>query len=70
MSASWRNVPVAMLATGEPKEVIKYTKKPIDIVGEGGGFILSTGCSCPPAAKPENIKAMIETGRTNKPRWQ
>jgi len=64
------DVPATMLATGEPKEVIEYTKKLIDIVGEGGGFILSTGCSCPPDAKPENIKAMIETGRTYKPRWQ
>jgi hypothetical protein len=64
------DVPATMLATGEPKEVIEYTKKLIDIVGEGGGFILSTGCSCPPDAKPENIKAMIETGRTHKPRWQ
>jgi uroporphyrinogen-III decarboxylase len=64
------DVPATMLATGGPKEVIEYTKKLIDIVGEGGGFILSTGCSCPLDAKPENIKAMIETGRTDKPRWQ
>lgn len=64
------DVPATLLTTGEPKEVIAYTKKLMDIVGEGGGFILSTGCSCPPDAKPENIKAMIETGRTYKPRWQ
>jgi hypothetical protein len=64
------DVPAAMLATGQPSDVIAYTKKLIDVVGEGGGFILSTGCSCPPDAKPENVKAMIETGRTYKPRWQ
>jgi hypothetical protein len=64
------DVPATMLATGEPKEVNEYTKRLVDIVGEGGGFILSTGCSCPPDARPENIKAMIETGRTYKPRWQ
>ena len=64
------DVPAVMLATGEPAEVVEYTKKLIDVVGEGGGFILSTGCSCPPDAKPENVKAMIATGKTYKPRWR
>ena len=59
-----------MLATREPREIIEYTKKLMDFVSEGGGFILSTGCSCPPDAKPGNIKAMIERGRTYKPPWQ
>jgi len=39
----------------------------IDVVGKGGGFILSTGCDCPIDAKPENVRTMIEVGKTYYP---
>jgi uroporphyrinogen-III decarboxylase len=31
----------------------------------GPGFILSTGCSAPPNAKVENVKAMIAAAQNN-----
>jgi uroporphyrinogen-III decarboxylase len=37
--------------------------KLIQEVGEGGGFILSSGCSVPVDAKTENVKAMIDTAK-------
>ncbi len=57
------DVPAAMLALGTPEDVKSYCKKLIDEVGSDGGFILGSGCSVPPNAKPENFRAMLETGR-------
>jgi uroporphyrinogen-III decarboxylase len=54
------DVPATLLAFGEPDEVRAYCKKLIEIVGEGGGFILSSGCSIPSNAKSQNVKAMRE----------
>ena len=36
----------------------------IDYVGGDGGFILSTGCDAPHDAKWENMKALVDTGKT------
>lgn len=56
------DVPAALLALGKPEEVVDYCKRLIDVVGAGGGFMLTTGCECPVDVKPENLRAMVETG--------
>ncbi|NLA47668.1 MAG: hypothetical protein GX866_09045 [Firmicutes bacterium] len=56
------DVPAALLSVGKPDEVVAYCRKLIDIVGDGGGFMLTTGCECPVDVKPENLRAMVETG--------
>lgn len=57
------DVPAAMLSLGNPADVTSYCKRLIDEVGDGGGFMLTTGCECPVDVKPENLRAMVETGR-------
>jgi uroporphyrinogen-III decarboxylase len=57
------DVPASLLSLGKPEEVTAYCRKLIDVVGKGGGFILSTGCMCPVDAKIDNVKAMLETAR-------
>ncbi len=57
------DVPAALLSLGKPEEVADYCKKLIDEVGDGGGFMLTTGCECPIDVKPENLRAMVETGK-------
>jgi uroporphyrinogen-III decarboxylase len=57
------DVPAVLFRLGTPKDVEKYCMKLIQQVGEGGGFILSSGCSVPVDAKPENVKAMIDTAK-------
>ena len=57
------DVPASLLTVGKPEEVSEYCKRLIDHVGEGGGFMLTTGCECPIDAKPENLGAMVETGK-------
>jgi len=47
------------LQVGTPQEVKDYCRKLIDIVGKGGGFILSPR-SFIDEAKPENLRAMID----------
>ncbi len=54
----------ALMSLGKPEEVTAYCKKLIDEVGGDGGHILSTACGLPAAARKENFRAMIETGKT------
>jgi hypothetical protein len=56
------DVPPGMLSLGSPEEVYDYCKKLIEVVGEGGGFILSSGCETPFNSKPENVAAMVRAG--------
>jgi methylmalonyl-CoA mutase cobalamin-binding domain/chain len=56
------DVQAALLTVGTPADVEAYCKKLIDEVGDGGGFMLTTGCECPVDVKPENLRAMVETG--------
>jgi uroporphyrinogen-III decarboxylase len=58
------DVSATMLTLGTPTEVETYCKRLIDEIGEGGGFILSSGCNVPHDAKPDNVRALIETGNT------
>ncbi|MCK4499776.1 hypothetical protein KAU11_04720, partial [Candidatus Babeliales bacterium] len=59
------NVPTSLLCTGTPQQVEKYCKKLINIVGEGGGFIMDGAAGIPGEAKPENVKAMTEITKTH-----
>jgi hypothetical protein len=61
------DVPAALSALGTPEEVEEYCKKLIDVVGEGSGFILSSGCSVPVDCKIENLKAMVNTAKSYYP---
>ncbi len=61
------DVQAALLSVGTPAQVEAYVKKLINEVGGNGGYILSSGCEIPEAVKMENLKAMIQTGKTYKP---
>lgn len=61
------DVPASLLVLGKPQEVEDYCKKLIDVVGEGGGFILGVGCSVPVDAKFENLKTMVDTAKNYNP---
>jgi hypothetical protein len=54
------NVPSAMLSVGTAQEVTDYVKNLIDTAGQDGGLILCNG-SFFDQAKPENVKAMVDT---------
>jgi len=61
------DVPAALTTLGTVAEVEAYCRKLIDGVGKDGGFILSTGCTCPVECKMENLKAMVNTAKTYYP---
>jgi uroporphyrinogen-III decarboxylase len=42
-------------------EVDEYCHRLSEEVGAGGGYITGAGCEISPNAKPENVKAMIES---------
>jgi uroporphyrinogen-III decarboxylase len=54
------DIPARLLAFGTKDQVLTYSKKLIEVVGKGGGFILSSGCSVPANAKVENVRALVE----------
>jgi hypothetical protein len=53
------NVPSSLLQVGTVQDVKDHCKKLIDVVGKGGGYILSPRSSTD-EVKQENLKAMIE----------
>jgi hypothetical protein len=55
------NVPASLLCVGSPVEVEDYCRKLIERVGKGGGFIMDGGTGIPDEAKPENVRAMVDT---------
>jgi hypothetical protein len=52
------SVPVSLLQLGGKTDVEDYCKRLIDIVGDGGGFIMAPS-GTPDEAKPENLRAMM-----------
>jgi uroporphyrinogen-III decarboxylase len=57
------DVSASLLSIGTPQDVETYVKKLIDEVGDDGGFMLGVGCSAPSNIKPENLRALVETGK-------
>lgn len=58
------NVSPQVLSLGTVDETVAECRKLIDVVGEGGGFILGSGCEVPYNARPENVRALVETAKT------
>jgi uroporphyrinogen-III decarboxylase len=56
------NVPLPLLQVGSPQDVEEYCKKLIQVCGKGGGFILANGGGIYDA-KPENMKAMVDSAK-------
>jgi uroporphyrinogen-III decarboxylase len=56
------NVPTSLLCCGTPQDVDEYCRNLIKVCGKGGGFILASG-GAPDDAKPENVKAMVDSVR-------
>jgi hypothetical protein len=61
------DVPAPLLSLGQPEEVSAYCEKLIKNIGRGGGYILSTGCTCPVDAKYENVRAMVDAAKNISP---
>jgi uroporphyrinogen-III decarboxylase len=57
------DVPAHLMAVGTHDDVLTYCRRLIEVVGKGGGFILSSGCSIPANAKTENVRALYEAAQ-------
>lgn len=56
------NTPSALLVLGTPDDVYGFVKDQIRQVGEEG-YIVSSSCTIPSNAKPENVRAMVAASR-------
>lgn len=52
--------PVGTLLRGNPEDVRRAAAERIRAAKDGGGYILSSACSVPPAAPPENLAVLVE----------
>jgi uroporphyrinogen-III decarboxylase len=52
--------PVGTVLRGTPETVRADARRRLAIAAEGGGYVLSTACSVPPAAPPANVRALRE----------
>jgi uroporphyrinogen-III decarboxylase len=52
--------PPSSLFLGPAEKIDPYVKSLFDDVKDGGGFMLSPAVSVPAAAKPENVKALMD----------
>jgi len=50
----------ALLCNGDPREVERETKQKIQLLGEGGGYIVAPSHCVQPDVPPENILAMVD----------
>jgi hypothetical protein len=50
--------PVGTVLLGTPEAVLADARRRVEIAAPGGGYILSTACSVPPGAPPENVKQL------------
>jgi uroporphyrinogen-III decarboxylase len=48
---------------GTPQQIEDYCKKLIEVCGEGGGFILGSGCEIASDAPFANIQALVNAGK-------
>jgi hypothetical protein len=60
------NVPVSMLCCGSPRDVDEYCKRLIRVCGKGGGFLLTSGGAIDDA-RPQNVRAMVESVKKYRP---
>ncbi len=57
------NVPASLLINGSAQAVEDHCKKLIDVVGNGGGFIMDGAVGIPDESKPENVKVVSDVTR-------
>ena len=50
--------PVGTVLLGTPEAVLADARRRIETAAPGGGYVLSTACSVPPGAPPENVRAL------------
>lgn len=55
--------PSGIMALGTPDMVTQQAREDIEVLGAGGGLILSPGCALPPTTPPENVHALVEAAR-------
>ena len=55
-----------VLPNGSPAEVAAETRRIIEVLGEGGGYVLNSVHNLQPEVPPENIVAMFDAGREHR----
>lgn len=54
-------MPVSMLIGSSPEDVRNYTRRICEVIGKGGGFVMTTDVGELEGCNPELIKVWIDT---------
>lgn len=57
--------PAGVVHRGTPERVREQSRRALDVLAPGGGFIIGPGCALVPETPEENVTALVETAR----RW-
>jgi uroporphyrinogen decarboxylase len=55
--------PSGVMARGRPEDVVRAARYDIKSLAEGGGFILSPGCTLPYTTPDDNVAALVRTAQ-------
>jgi uroporphyrinogen decarboxylase len=56
-------IPTPLLINGTPKDVMEESRRQIEDLAAGGGFVLAPGCEYPPNIPLTNAIALVEASR-------
>ncbi|MFP3953027.1 MAG: uroporphyrinogen decarboxylase family protein [Candidatus Bipolaricaulota bacterium] len=59
------NVDPVLFVKESPERIKELSTECIERAGQNGSFILSAGCEIPPDSRDENVRAMVEVGKSS-----
>ncbi len=56
-------IPTPLLIDGTPKQIMEASREQIEVLAEGGGYILAPGCEYPPNIPLQSGFALVEAAK-------
>jgi hypothetical protein len=57
------NVPMRLIVSGRPEDLLAEVRRQIDVAGRGGRFVIGTGEPIPPETPPERVRFFCDSTR-------
>jgi hypothetical protein len=57
------NIPMGLITSGRPEDLLAEVRRQIDVAGRGGRFVIGTGEPIPPETRPERVRFFCDSTR-------